>query len=55
MTMYILQVTRIAIERNLELRANFVAHLSLNYTPEQLVFVDESAADRRIGRSRGWA
>jgi hypothetical protein len=32
-----------------------VARIGLNYTPEQLVFVDESAADRRIGRNHGWA
>jgi len=43
------------MERSIERRADFVARMGLNYTPEQLVFVDESAADRRMGRGRGWA
>jgi hypothetical protein len=48
------QVSREAIERSVEKQAEFVARMGLNYTPEQLVFVDESSADHRIGHRRGW-
>ncbi|GET02354.1 homeodomain-like protein [Rhizophagus clarus] len=34
-----------AKERNEILRGAFIAHMGTNYTPEQLVFLDESAKD----------
>jgi hypothetical protein len=45
-----------AIERDEEKRKNFYAYMMENFQPEQLVFVDESAVDKRItSRNRGWA
>ena len=49
--MYILivqQVTRPAIERDEEDRAQYQFIIGSHYEPEQLVFVDESAFDRRV-------
>ena len=49
------QLTRDAIERNAELRADFAARIG-TYDADQLVFVDESAVDRRTTyRGRAWA
>jgi DDE superfamily endonuclease len=49
-------LTRKAIERNAEKRALFVYHIGIHFTPEQLVFVDESACDRRTAyRGKAWA
>ena len=51
----IIQLTRVAIERNAEKRANFAARMGA-YDPEQLIFVDESAVDRRTAyRGEAWA
>ena len=37
-------------------RANYVIKIGLNYTPNQLVFVDESACDKRTTyRGQAWA
>ena len=47
------QLSRIAIERSAEKRANFAARIG-TYDANQLVFVDESAVDRRT-TYRGWA
>jgi hypothetical protein len=50
-----LQLTRQAIERSAELRAEFAARIG-SYDANQLVFVDESAVDRRTTyRGRAWA
>ena len=49
------QLSRIAIERSAEKRANFAARIG-TYDANQLVFVDESAVDRRTTyRGRAWA
>ena len=49
------QLSRIAIERSAEKRANFAARIG-TYDANQLVFVDESAVDRRTTyRRRAWA
>jgi len=40
------QVTRVAMERSLEKRAEYIARIG-QYDPKQLVFVDESSVDRR--------
>ena len=51
----ILQLTRTAIERSEEKRKDFAARIGV-YDPSQLVFVDESAVDRRTTyRGRAWA
>lgn len=50
-----LQLTRVAIERSAEKRAAFAARIG-TYEAQQLVFVDESAVDRRTTyRGRAWA
>ena len=50
-----LQLTRVAIERSAEKRADFAARIG-TYEAEQLVFVDESAVDRRTTyRGQAWA
>ncbi|KAJ2932106.1 hypothetical protein H1R20_g5000, partial [Candolleomyces eurysporus] len=50
------KLNRPAIERNEELRAQYQAFVGENYSPEQLVFVDESACNRNTTkRSHGWA
>ncbi|KAJ7082164.1 hypothetical protein C8R43DRAFT_848398, partial [Mycena crocata] len=41
------QITRKAIERSVRKRAKFTFKIGCRCTSEQLVFVDESAADRR--------
>lgn len=49
------QLTREAIERSAELRTDFAARIG-TYEANQLVFVDESAVDRRTTyRGRAWA
>jgi hypothetical protein len=49
------QLTREAIERSAELRADFAARIG-TYDADQLVFVDESAVDRRTTyRGKAWA
>src|ERR1700720_1026031 len=49
------QLSRIAIERSAEKRANFAARIG-TYDANQLVFVDESAVDRCMTyRGRAWA
>ena len=48
-------LSRIAIERSAEKRATFAACIG-TYEANQLVFVDESAVDRRTTyRGRAWA
>lgn len=49
-----LQITKHALERCAEARAAYIIHIGNHYTPEQLVFVDESACDRRT-TNRGYA
>ncbi len=50
------QLTKIAIERNELKREDFRQHMALTYIPDQLVFVDESACDRRTTyRGCAWA
>jgi uncharacterized protein (DUF58 family) len=54
-TLTFFQLTRIALERSIEKRAAFSARIG-TYEPEQLVFVDESAVDRRTTyRGHAWA
>ena len=49
------QLSRIAIERSAEKRANFAARIG-TYDANQLAFVDESAVDRRTTyRGYAWA
>lgn len=49
-------MTRPAVERDETDRAEYQLVIGTYYEPEQLVFVDESAFDRRtIGRAYGWA
>lgn len=51
----ILQITRLAIERNETLRDQYLLEIGV-YDPQQLVFIDESAIDRRTPhRKFGWA
>lgn len=50
------QITKHAKERNEILRAQYRFRIAENYTAEQLVFVDESACDRRTYLwNRAWA
>ena len=50
-----LQLSRIAIERSAQKRSEFAARIG-TYEADQLVFVDESAVDRRTTyRGRAWA
>jgi hypothetical protein len=52
----LMQVTKAAMERNVEARALYQAHVATRYHPNQLVYVDESAADRRTTfRGRAWS
>ncbi len=46
------QLTKIVIERNELKHEEFRQHMALSYLPDQLVFVDESACDRRTTLSR---
>ena len=56
MYFYIAQVTRNAAERSVRKRAKFTFKIGTRYTSRQLVFVDESAADRRTTcRGYAWA
>jgi transposase len=49
------KLAKVASERKEEQLANFILRIG-KYTPEQLVFADESSKDERtIQRSRGWA
>lgn len=49
------QITKVAAERSLEAREDYIDRISY-YSPQQLVFVDESAVDRRTTyRSRAWS
>lgn len=49
------QLTRIAMERNAQHRAEYAARIG-DYMPNQLVFVDESAVDHRTTyRGYAWA
>ena len=49
------QLSRVAIERSAEKRAEFGVRIG-TYEAEQLIFVDESAVDRRTTyRGRAWA
>ena len=51
-----LQITRQAAERSAEKRSAFCLDIALHYSPEQLVFVDESSCDLRTTyRANGWS
>lgn len=51
-----MEITRIAAERSLRLRAKYNYKIGARYKSNQLVFVDESAADRRTTyRGYAWA
>jgi len=43
------------MERSIEKRAEFSFRVGISYSAEQLVFVDECSADRRVGRGYGYA
>ena len=43
------------MEQSEDARALYRYHMGLEYEPEQLVFVDESACDRRLSRNYGRA
>lgn len=50
------QLTKAAIERSAIKRAEYTAKIGWRYTPEQLVFLDESACNRKTTyRNRAWA
>jgi len=50
------KLTRAAIERSATKRAEYMANIGWNYTPEQAVFLDESACNRKTSyRDRAWA
>ena len=50
-----IQLTCVAIDRSAEKRADFAARIGA-YDPEQLIFVDKSAVDRRTAyRGEAWA
>jgi hypothetical protein len=52
----IIQVSRSAIERNDELRAQYQLIVGERFTPEMLVFLDESACNRHtVNRPYAWA
>ncbi|KAJ6545324.1 hypothetical protein B0H19DRAFT_863892, partial [Mycena capillaripes] len=48
------KITRKAIERSVRKRSEYTFRMGLRYNSDQLVFVDESAADRRT-TYRGYA
>ena len=53
---YSRRISKQALERNEGHRAEYRLRIGSNYAPEQLVFVDESACDRRTFlRDRAWA
>ncbi|KAH7903703.1 hypothetical protein BJ138DRAFT_979938, partial [Hygrophoropsis aurantiaca] len=45
---------QVALERNEDKRMEYIYHMGSQYTPDQLVFVDESSFDRRTSY-RGYA
>jgi hypothetical protein len=47
-------VSRVALERNEDLRDRYQMFIAKNFRPDQLVFVDESASNR-ITTRRGMA
>ena len=50
------QLTRHALERSIVLRTQYTIDIATNYSSNQLVFVDESAADcRTTYRGYAWA
>ncbi|KAF7372167.1 hypothetical protein MVEN_00075800 [Mycena venus] len=50
-----MKMTKVAIERSAAKRAKYRYHIELYYLPHQLVFVDQSACDRRTSyRGRAW-
>ena len=50
------QITKKARERSETVRIEYRLKIGSQYTPEQLIFVDESACDRRTFlRSKAWA
>ena len=50
------KITRRAIERSVQKRAKYTFKIGTQYSSNQLIFVDESAADRRTTyRGYGWA
>jgi hypothetical protein len=50
------QLTKTAIERSAAKRAAYMTKIGWNYTPEQLVMVDESACNCKVPyRGRAWA
>ena len=52
---FFFQLTHVAAERSAEKRLEFIARIG-NYSPEQLVFVDESSVDRRTTyQGRAWS
>src|SRR6266481_2628994 len=54
-THFALKLTRVATERSAEKRANYIMRIG-RYSRDQLVFVDESACDRRMTyRGHVWA
>ena len=55
-TLQLLKITCPAHEQDDEQRARFQANIGENYSPETLVFLDESACNRITGwQSKGWA
>ena len=50
---YFLQLHQAAYERNELLRSTFIAKVSRDYKPEQLIFIDEASKDERT-LSRGY-
>lgn len=51
-----LQLTKAAIERSAIKQAEYTAKIGWRYSPEQLVFLDESACNRKTTyRNRAWA
>ena len=49
------QLTKAAIERSAVKHAAYMAKIGWNYTPEQVVFLDESACNRKTSyRDCAW-
>ena len=54
--MVYMQITKVAKERSVQKRTDYVHCIASKYIAEQLVFVDESSFDRRTTyRRQGWA